>query len=126
MTKHAIARVDRVDGLARQMLGMLLHFLDEHKSEVRSLAEMQALCSQFMMHFVGAVVYQALRDRPPSIKSESDMLNYNYKSFAGIKFKIQDAVANGVQDAMTAYSGHPMEYFCDIKVVPEVKVKKEA
>lgn len=117
---------NQVDRMSRQMVGLVLTFLDERKGMIKTQEQMHDLCAQFMMHFIGALVFQALKDRPKGgSKKQVDLLDHNYRSFAGVKMKIQDAVANGVQDAMTAYSGHPIEYFCDIRPVPEPINKKE-
>jgi hypothetical protein len=40
-------------------------------------------------------------------------------AFAGVKQDIQDAVSVGVQTAVNKYAGLDIEYYCQVKPVPE-------
>lgn len=52
-------------------------------------------------------------------KSVEELHKLTQDSFATMKFSIQEAVALGFTDAMSSYAGKHLEYFCQVKTVPE-------
>lgn len=69
--------------------------------------------------FVGALVYRTLTEQPAINKSPGEHEAYVMKNMADLKNQLQNAVAAGFQNAMTAFSGNTVEYYCLIKPVPE-------
>lgn len=78
---------------------------------------------QYVSGLVANVMFKSLNTDLSGVpqKLQPDIAMEN---FADIKMQVQDAVAVGVQTAMTQFWGKPCEYFCQIKPMPEVINKK--
>lgn len=75
--------------------------------------------SMFLSRFIGTLVFRTLTE-PPSINtSRKNHEDFVMKNMSEMKQTIQNAVSAGFQNAMTQYSGQPIEYYCTIKPVPE-------
>lgn len=79
------------------------------------------LLVNFLASFIGALVYKTLRERPARIKTNKEMYEYAKSNFNEAKIDVQDAVAAGFQGAMEIYTGHLVEYYCQVKTVPPAK-----
>lgn len=77
----------------------------------------------FIARFIGAYVYQALMQKPEKPCSKDDLLKFTRENFKASKQAIQDAVSAAFTGAMNTFSGKTVEYYCQVKVVPEVKGK---
>lgn len=69
--------------------------------------------AMFVSRFVQMVVASALEENKHV--SDKELL----KVMSETKMALQNAVAAGFQNAMTEFSGRQVEYYCQIKVVPE-------
>lgn len=83
------------------------------------------LAMLFLAKFVGSIVLSVLNEKP-STTSEEENYKHSVKTFSDIKLKIQEAVAAGFTGAMTVFTGHQVEYYSQIKTVPEAANKKPA
>lgn len=81
--------------------------------------EIRYAASTVLCRFVGALVYKTLVEQPAINQTKPDHEAYVLKNTAELKAQLQDAVALGFQHAMSAFSGQTIEYYCQIKVVPE-------
>lgn len=77
----------------------------------------------FLAGFVSALVYRSLANIPDSIKSDEERCQYANDSFSDLKMRIQEAVASGFSGGMRTWSGRTVDYYCQVKVVPEPKNK---
>lgn len=81
---------------------------------------------EFLAKLTGALAYKALAERGAdgnAVGAPEAM-----KRYAATKFLTAEAVAAGFTGAMRQFSAHrvgapEIEYYCDIRVVPEVKTK---
>lgn len=79
----------------------------------------RALCIHFLARIMTSTVLESLHMRLENPKTEEDALKYNQKCFAELKTQIQDAVSLSFQTAMSHYTGRQVEYYCQIKPIPE-------
>lgn len=77
----------------------------------------------FIARFIGAYVYQALMQKPEKACGKEELLKFTKENFKASKQAVQDAVSAAFSGAMSAFSGKDIEYYCQVKVVPEVKGK---
>lgn len=75
--------------------------------------------SMLISRIVGTLVFRTLTEPPSINKSKKSHEDFVLKNMAEMKLTIQNAVSAGFQQAMTQYSGQPIEYYCTIKPVPE-------
>jgi len=64
-------------------------------------------------------VYAELNERDKSLKTKEEMLNFAMKNFAALKVSIQESVAAGFQGAVSTFSGQQVDYYCQVKPIPE-------
>lgn len=83
-----------------------------------------AMLAQFLSGYVATICYRSLACMPEDLVDKKEQYEYAKKSFAAMKTRIQDAVSSGVSGGMKTWSGRMVDYYCQIKVVPE-PVNKE-
>lgn len=112
--------------LSKEITEEILKIVDREQDSLgREFA--LSLISTFMATFISAVVYQALSEEVKNSKNEVDKKKtYDkvYKNLSDMKEGMQDAIAAGFQGAMSTFSGKPIEYYCQIKTIPEPMNKK--
>jgi hypothetical protein len=83
--------------------------------------EVRYVAATLVSRFVGALVYRTLTEEQAINQTKEQHEAFIMKNAADLKNQIQNAVAAAFQNAMSAFSGQPVEYYCQIKVVPEPK-----
>lgn len=83
----------------------------------------QVFMRQLMAGIVGNVVMKRLQEDLSGLPDDKK-LDVAMENFAIAKVEISDAVALGVQTAMTKFSGSPVEYYCQIRPTPEPMNRK--
>lgn len=81
--------------------------------------ESRFVAATFIARFVGAMVYRTLTEDQALNKTKAEHEAFVMKNVADLKNQVQNAVAAAFQNAMSAFSGQPVEYYCTIKIVPE-------
>lgn len=81
--------------------------------------EARYVAATLISRFIGALVYRTLSEPQTLNKTSKEHEDFVMKNTAELKTQIQNAVSAGFQNAMTAFSGENIEYYCQIKVVPE-------
>lgn len=82
------------------------------------------LPSKFLACFIGALVFRQLSAKLPSSMGQEEKYKIACKNFTNVKSAAQDAVAAGFSGAMSSYSGMSVEYYCQVKAVPEAANKE--
>lgn len=80
---------------------------------------MRELSMTFLASFIGSIVYAVLKEKPVKSKDMKDALDFTANNFLELKIGMQNAMAAGFQGAMQEYSGKSVEYYCQVKTVPE-------
>ena len=93
----------------------------EFQEKEKGIEFYRVLSQQYLAKMIAAIVFKSLKDRPEHIKNNEEMADYSVKNFKDLKNEIQEAVAQGFQGAMSTYSGNHVEYYCQIKILPETK-----
>lgn len=75
--------------------------------------------AKFVERFIAAIMYKTLTEEAKINLPIKVLEDLHIKNANDMKRAIQDSVSQGFQYAMTAYSGKPMEYYCQIKLVPQ-------
>ena len=73
---------------------------------------------RFLAAMTTVSVIRALEIDPALYKTQQEHYQLAYKALATHKTLVQDAVSGGFSSAMSSFSGHPIEYYCQIKTVP--------
>lgn len=80
----------------------------------------RALLIHFLARVLTNAVFNVLHERPKSeTATKKEILEHNKKNFSEFKEQVQDMVALSFQTAMSHYGGKTMEYYCQIRPVPE-------
>lgn len=82
----------------------------------------RSVSTMFIAKLIGRMVYRALTDKQEG--SKDDQYRKAKESFADMKVRLTDCVAAGFQAAMSKFAGRQVEYYCQIRTVPE-PVNKE-
>lgn len=90
---------------------------DEEKNRGEEFAD--NLGTAFIAGFVGSLVHHVLARRPPVGTSKQKTYEYVAAQYADIKSNIEGAVAAGFSGSLSKYSGKEVEYYCQVKIVPE-------
>lgn len=77
------------------------------------------LVRAFLASFVGAVIYRALISATDEVTDKRQRLSVAMNEYALVKENIQDAVAAGFSGAMSTLSKKEVEYYCQVKPLPE-------
>jgi hypothetical protein len=88
-------------------------------SEKRGPEVGRALCIHFLSRVLANTVLDTLNTRKESAKTEEEQYNYSKKLFLDLKLQVQDAVALSFQTALGHFTGRQVEYYCQIKPIPE-------
>jgi hypothetical protein len=97
--------------------------LAESKVKDMPIMARHSLYNLFLMKFISRFMKLVMSERPRDVTNKQVETEFVIKNVGESKALLQDAIATGFQDAMVTFSGHPMEYYCTIKVVPVVPNK---
>jgi hypothetical protein len=75
------------------------------------------LLKQFLVSYVKLIVYHAVAKLPDTILSEKDSFKFARENYKSIKIDIQDAVADGFQQAIVPFANADVDYYCNISTV---------
>ena len=92
-------------------------------SRMRSYGSKEAryVAATVISRFIGALVFRTLSETQSLNRTQKQHEEFILKNMAELKTQIQNAVANGFQNAMSAFNEQPIEYYCTIKPVPDPK-----
>jgi len=76
------------------------------------------IATMFLSSFIGGLLFRTLNEKNDKVDP-----NIAIKNTGILKGQIQDAVSVGFQNAMSAFIGQNVEYYCQIKMVPEMTSK---
>jgi hypothetical protein len=81
----------------------------------------RALLFHFLARIITSSVYDALNDRGnlDSSASKKQVFEFTKKNFSDFKESLQDTIAMSFQTAFSHYAGRDMEYYCQIRPVPD-------
>lgn len=79
----------------------------------------KALVIHFLARVMTSTIYDVLLERPADKMSKKELIEYNKKAFSDFKENMQEAVAMSFGTAMEHYSGKKIEYYCQVRPVPE-------
>lgn len=109
---------DWCEGFAHKAALDLYQLFEEERNKVGA-DNYKHLTATFLAGFISALVFRSLAYMPEGIKSDKDKCNYAMESFGDLKVRVQEAVAAGFAGGMRTWSGKDVDYFCQVKVVPE-------
>jgi len=73
----------------------------------------------YVTQFICLMLLRTLSERPDKVESLSndEVYDYVHKNFGNMKSHTQEAVSTAFAAAMTQFTGHQMEYYCQIRTV---------
>lgn len=114
MPKQNIKFEEQAEIFSQYMVEEMCKLLKAHAPD-----KFGVMMSAFLATFVGNMVYKKLQEKPETAMSKEDLFKFTKDNFIGVRMQVQEAVAAGVSGAMTTYSGKHVEYYCQVKPVPE-------
>lgn len=108
------------DTFSQHLIEVIFKCLLEEERE-RGVAFSQEIAITFLTRFLGGIIYNTLEHKPMGFSKSNGKEQYEYtsKQYAHMKHQIENAVAAGFQGAMTTYSKMPVDFYCQVKTVPE-------
>lgn len=80
----------------------------------------QGVLINFLASYIGTLVYRSLTDFPEGLQEDKEALyESTMESYGELKQDIQNAIAVGFHEAMSTYANKYVEYYCEVKIVPE-------
>lgn len=89
-----------------------------HKRDMFGEDFFQYLAFDFLTTYIGSLATGSLSfdtDGLSNTKAEKAV----EENFVLFKTNLQDSVSAGVQEAMSQFTGQPVEYYCQVKPIPE-------
>jgi hypothetical protein len=85
--------------------------------------EYKALVTLFVYRILATVLIDTLHERPESFSgaTNDELFEANKKAYGDVKHQIQEAVGMAFTTAMSHYSGRVVDFYCQVKPVPEVQ-----
>lgn len=77
------------------------------------------ISTKFLKHFIKKIVFDSLTELTNKNMSSKEAYTVTKASFLDIKVKIQEEVARGFEEAFLHYTGQQIDYYCDVRVIPE-------
>lgn len=108
------------DEFSQHLIEVIFKSLLAEEKE-RGVSFSQEIAVTFLARFVGGIIYNALETKPHGFKDLTGTEQFDYTStqYAELKRQVENAVASGFQGAMTTYSKMPIDFYCQVKAVPE-------
>lgn len=114
------------EAFSQHLIDVIFKCLLEEEKE-RGVAFSQGVAISFLSRFIGGLVYNTLDHSTRSIQkldlTGKEQFDYTSKQYTEIKLSVENAVAAGFQGAMTTYSKMPIDFYCQVKTVPEPESK---
>jgi hypothetical protein len=111
-----------LEGYSHHMVGEVFRFL-KARSDEQGLTFANALSKAFVKAYIGAILFDALKRTAESTAGQAEQADKVITHFAQVKAEIQEAIALGFQDAMQGFTRQPVEYYCQVNPIPEMKSK---
>jgi len=110
-----MSKVDKSDQLALELVTETFKLIDGQGG----VASTQVAVN-FLARFAGTLVYRSLKQQAPTTcKTPEEMVQFTGRNFAGMKVCVQEAISAAFSGAMKTYAGQDIEYYCQVKPVPE-------
>lgn len=82
------------------------------------------LASKFMQYYVEKMIVNAFKDVEGKKMNQIEVFELAKNNYLAVKQEIQEEVARGFERAFKNFLGQSVEYYCQIKLVPEVANKE--
>ena len=103
---------DFVDYLSEETFKLL-----EGKS--RNVSVQRDLATRYISSFLASVIIERLNELPEGEFTERQQYDFTAANFSEVKADVQNAVATAFEEALSAFAGKPVQYYCQVKPVPE-------
>ena len=124
MSKKEMTAQEFTDEFSKQLTIVATELTKQVEEEFGMRTADNATAS-FLATFIGVMVKRRL-NRPNPLKLPAEkQCNLVMSDYNDFKIKIQNSIALGFQDAMSQWSGKSVEFYCQIKPVPE-PINKQA
>lgn len=124
MTIIKMPKQDFAKEFANQMTAIIFMTIALEEKE-RGVELLDAVASEFLTTFVNKLVHSRLTQKTPPKTPKEEVYEKVSKDYAKLKFKLQESIAVGFSNAMTKFTGYPVDYFCKITPVPDVDTNKQ-
>jgi len=121
MPKQEVPFAQWADEFSQMLVDETFKLLDAQTKNGK--AATKEVASIFVARFTGVLLYRTLTDSN-DIKDKNELYLHTSKNFSDLKSKLQDAVAAGFSGAMSKFTKKHVEYYCQVKPVPEPINKK--
>lgn len=81
--------------------------------------EYKALVTLFLYRIMTQLLIETLHERPDGLDEEG-AYNFSRKAYGDVKYQLQESVAMAFTTAMGHFYGKPVEFYCQVKPIPEM------
>ncbi len=108
-------KTDKSDQIASELVAETFKLIDGQGGTLSN-----KVAVNFLARFAGMLVYRSLKQEAPEhCKTPEQMAQFTMRNFSGMKVCVQEAVSAAFTGAMKTYAGQDIEYYCQVKPVPE-------
>ncbi len=107
--------------LSKNVVSQIMLFINKKRDEKNDDDFAEVLSIQILASYIASLVYRELKEvKDNNTNATQEQLhNASMDAYAAVRGRIQDAVSAGVSGAMATYTGKQLDYYTQIKVVPE-------
>jgi len=80
---------------------------------------LKKLYVSFLKNYLETVILAVLSDYPKEMMDDKEIYEYVSGHFKDLKYDIQNEIALAFNDAVSKFSGQYLDYYCEIKPIPE-------
>ncbi len=107
------------DAMAEETLKIVYGYFAKYTKDKLML---RRLAASYLSYLIEQMILDAFSDYDKKA-SKANQYKEVHKNFNDIKQEVQLQVANGFNRAMLTYAGQDLDYFCVVKLAPEVNTK---
>ncbi len=108
----------REQSLARNLAASVLRGVIDTTKEWNPGAG-DRVTSMFLASFLQLLVQKALQEIPDNVFTPDELFHFSKLGLAETKVLVQNSIAAGFQKATSNFTGQDVEYYCQVRVVPE-------
>lgn len=100
------------------IISQVYHALREEEDGLGPACK-ELFTGMFISGFVAALVFDALTQLKPPKTSALKKFEMTTRDFNEVKLKIQESVADGFSRAFKEFTGKGVDYYCQVRAIPE-------
>lgn len=115
---------DQMTAYCKQMVSEVMKFIETTGAK-HGKDGVRLLTAAFLASYVATTMYKVLSSQiPKELKSDKEKADHTRDKYINLKTDVQNAVAAGLTEAMYKLTSRKIEYYCQLKAVPDEPANK--